>query len=160
MKSFISAGILGVSLALSGNAAIAATQADPLPNTAQGLHARPPVHVAARKLQPRGRLDVDLSQFVRGMLGGGPIPYANLIRDVRSMPASSGSSNYSPSYDYSSTAPAGCAACDAQAAADEENQQIQEMNDINAQTASMAAAEEENDEANAATLQTEINAGM
>jgi hypothetical protein len=34
------------------------------------------------------------------------------------------------------------------------------MNDTNALTASMAAAEEQNDEANAATLQTEINAGM
>ncbi len=34
------------------------------------------------------------------------------------------------------------------------------MNDTNAMTASMAAAEQENDAANAATLQTEINAGM
>jgi hypothetical protein len=34
------------------------------------------------------------------------------------------------------------------------------MDVTNAATASMAAAEEENDEANAATLQTEINAGM
>ena len=34
------------------------------------------------------------------------------------------------------------------------------MNDTNALTASMAAAEEQNDEANAAALQTEINAGM
>ena len=42
----------------------------------------------------------------------------------------------------------------------QENQAIQEMNDINALNASMAAAEQENDAANAATLQTEINAGM
>jgi hypothetical protein len=34
------------------------------------------------------------------------------------------------------------------------------MNDTNAITALMAAAEEQHDEANAATLQTEINAGM
>ena len=34
------------------------------------------------------------------------------------------------------------------------------MNDTNALNASMAAAEQENDAANAATLQTEINAGM
>jgi hypothetical protein len=34
------------------------------------------------------------------------------------------------------------------------------MNDTNALTASMAAAGEQNDAANAATPQTEINAGM
>jgi hypothetical protein len=43
---------------------------------------------------------------------------------------------------------------------DAENQAIQQMNDTNALTASMAAAEQQNEEANAATLQTEINAGM
>jgi hypothetical protein len=81
------------------------------------------------------------------MLGGGPIPYANLVRDVRSMPASGGSyEDYSPpSYDTSVAASSTAS---------------QEINDTDALTASMAAAEEENDEANAATLQTEINAGM
>ena len=43
---------------------------------------------------------------------------------------------------------------------DDENAAITEMNDTNAMNASMQAAEEENDEANAATEQTEINAGF
>ena len=37
---------------------------------------------------------------------------------------------------------------------------IQQMNDTESLNESMQAAEEQNDEANAATLQTEINAGM
>jgi hypothetical protein len=62
----------------------------------------------------------------------------------------------SPSYDNSAPIATGN---DAQAAADAEKQAIQQMNDTNAMTASMAAAEAQNDAANAATLQTEINAG-
>jgi hypothetical protein len=111
-------------------------------------------------LPPRDQLNVDVAQFVRGMLGGGPIPYANLVRDVRGMHGTgtyAGSDYASPTYDTSVTA---SSASDAQAASDAENQAIQSMNDTNALNASMAAAEQENDAANAATLQTEINAGM
>jgi hypothetical protein len=163
VKSFIPAGILAASLALTANAAMAAPSiANPFPHGPQGSHARPPVHVVARTLRPRAQLNVDVAQFIRGMLGGGPVPYANLIRDVRNMPASRGSSasSYEPSYDASVGATVGCAACDAQAASDQEVQEIQQMNDTNALTASMAAAEQQNDAANAAALQTEINAGM
>lgn len=53
---------------------------------------------------------------------------------------------------------ASSSAGDSQAASDAENQAIQSMNDENALNASMAAAEAQNDAANAATLQTEINA--
>ncbi len=94
------------------------------------------------------------------MLGGGRVPYANLIRDAQSMRGSSGSYDFSSPTDDTSSASAASAGNDAQAASDAENQAIQEMNDTNALTASMAAAEEQNDEANAAALQTEINAGM
>lgn len=45
-----------------------------------------------------------------------------------------------------------------QASVDAEVQAIQQMNDENALNASMQAAEQQNDAANAATLQTEINA--
>ena len=109
---------------------------------------------------PRNQLGLDVSQFIQGMLGGGPVPYANLARDVERMHGARGGGSYdysSPSYDNS--APIGTGN-DAQAASDAENQAIQQMNDTNALTASMAAAEEQNDEANAATLRTEINAGM
>jgi hypothetical protein len=163
MRFFITTAFLAASFALTANAATAApTPAKPIPRVAHASHARPGVRVAARKLPPRARLNADIGQFIRGMLGGGPVPYANLIRDVQRMPASraSAGSSYSPSYDYSTEAPTSCAACDAQAASDQEVQAIQQMNDTNALTASMAAAEEQNDAANAATLQTEINAGM
>jgi hypothetical protein len=63
----------------------------------------------------------------------------------------------SPTYDTSTPVSSGN---DAQAASDAEVQAIQQLNDENALNASMQAAEEQNDEANAATLQTEINAGM
>ncbi len=111
-------------------------------------------------LPPRNQLNVDVAQFIRGMLGGGPVPYANIVRDVRGMGGTgtyAGSDWSSPTYDTSVTTPG---ADDAQAAADAENQAIQQMNDTNALNASMAAAEQQNDAANAATLQTEINAGM
>jgi len=161
MKSFIVTGMLAASLAFAANAAVAATPANPIPNGAQDSYARPVLHIASRMPQVRGQLNVDIGRFIQGMLAGGPVPYAKLVRDVRGLPASSGTYDYSPSYDPASTAPAtSCAACDAQAASDQEVQEIQEMNDTNALTASMAVAEEQNDAANAATLQTEINAGM
>jgi hypothetical protein len=163
MKSFIITGIFAASLALAAKAAMAATPADPYPQGVQFSRVQVAARGAARTPQPHGQLNVDVARFIQGMLGGGPVPYANLIRDVRSMQGGT-SGGYSPSYDYS-TAAADNSASDAAAAqaaldADAETQTINELNDINAQTASMAAAEEENDDANAAALQTEINAGM
>jgi hypothetical protein len=161
MKSFIITGIFAASLALAARAAMAATPADPYPHGVQVSRAPTAVHRAKELPQARGQLNVDVARFIQGMLGGGPVPYASLVRDVRSVPGSA-SGGYSPSYDYSTAATdnAASAAAQAQAASDAETQAITEMNDTNALTASMAAAEEENDEANAATLQTEINAGM
>jgi len=103
------------------------------------------------------------------MLGGGgwPIQYSNLGNDALRASAShryaaapgSYDLSASPSYDPSTPTDNGAAA--SQAASDADNQAIQEMNDTNAMNASMAAAEEQNDAANAAaSLQTEINAGM
>jgi hypothetical protein len=162
MKSLITTGVLIASLSLGASAAMAANTTHKTASAAHVSHTRTAVHVAARKRAPRAQLNVDIGQFIQGMLGGGPVPYANLIRDAERMPASrrSSGSSYSPSYDSSAGAPASCAACDSQAASDQEVQEIQQMNDTSALTASMAAAEEQNDAANAATLQTEINAGM
>jgi hypothetical protein len=92
------------------------------------------------------------------MFGGGPVQHSRLVHDARRPPPSyrsSGSTDWSPSYDNSSVS---SSATDARAASDEESQAIQSMNDTNALNASMAAAEAQNDAANAATLQTEINA--
>ena len=126
------------------------------------------------RLRLHGSVNGDQLQELQGIWGSlsserlnppathaGPIPYANLVRDVRGVSGSGGGS-----YDYSSspsddTAVAvSSAAAQEQAASDEEVQAIQQMNDTNALNASMAAAEQQNDAANAATLQTEINAGM
>jgi len=70
----------------------------------------------------------------------------------------SGPQDWSPSYDSSPAIDTSSAGTDAQAASDAENQAIQFMNDSNALNASVAEAR--NDAANAATLQTEINAGF
>lgn len=163
MKTLITTGIFAASLALLGTTAMAApSQANPVPRYAQSWQNRAPVRVAARGPVFGGPLNVDVARFVGGMLGGGPVPYANLVRDVRGLRSSGGGSydfSSSPSYD-NSAATASSAAADAQAASDAEVQAIQQMNDTNALTASMAAAEQQNEAANAATLQTEINAGM
>ena len=161
MKSFIVTGIFAASLALAARSAMAATPADPYPHGVQSSRVHTAARGAVQMPQPRGQLNVDVAAFIQGMLGGGPVPYANLIRDVRSMPAGT-DGGYSPTFDSPTAGPdnSASAAAQAQAASDEEVQTINEINDTDALTASMAAAEEENDEANAAALQTEINAGM
>jgi hypothetical protein len=166
-KTFATA-LFAASLAPTGSAAMAAA-ASQARHPAKAAHvsaARTPVrHVAARTLPlPRNQLGLDIAAYIQGMLSGGPVPYANLVRDAQRMAVSRGSSygssesSFTPSYDNSG--PASCVSCDAQAASDQEVQAIQQMTDTNAATAAAAAAEEQNDEANAATLQTEINAGM
>jgi hypothetical protein len=160
MRSSITTAIVAAAFAFTASAAMASSPANPIPQHARAPHATAARHVAARRLPPRDQLNVDVAQFVRGVLGGGPIPYANLVRDVRGMRGTGTYAGYdysSPTYD-TSVPDSGAAA--AQAASDAENQAIQSMNDTNALNASMAAAEQENDAANAATLQTEINAGM
>jgi hypothetical protein len=164
MRSSITTAIVAGSLLLTVNAAMAVSPANPIAQHARAARAPETQYVAARPAPARNQLNADVAQFIQGMLGGGPIPYANLVRDVQSMRgtgAYTGSDSSALTYDTpvdTSMPDSGAAA--AQAASDEENQTIQELNDENALTASMAAAEEENDEANAAALQTEINAGM
>jgi hypothetical protein len=156
MKSLITRGILIASLALTGSAAMATNL--PAHKTPIGIsHARAPLRVAPRL--PSGQVNDDIGEFIQSMLGGGPVQYSRLMQDAaraQPSPRSSGSTDWSPSYDYSSSASS--SASDSQAASDAENRAIQSMNDTNALNASMAAAEEANDAANAATLQTEINA--
>jgi hypothetical protein len=161
MKSIIMTGIFAASFALVAKTAMAVSPADPYPHGVQLSRAYTPARDAARTPQPRGQLNVDVARFIQGMLGGGPVPYANLIRDARSV-SGGASGGYSPAYDYSTPATDNSASdpVQAQLNSDAELQAINDMNAINAQNASMAAAEEQNDEANAATLQTEINAGM
>jgi hypothetical protein len=154
MKSLITRAVLIASLALGGNAAMAANL--PAHRTASVVpHARAAVRIAPRL--PNGQFNADIGQFIQSMLGGGPVQYSRLTRDaMRAQPSyrASGYSDWSPSYDNSPAVDTSSAAADAAAS----DAAIQSMNDENAMNASMAAAEAQNDAANAATLQTEINA--
>jgi hypothetical protein len=166
-KSLVPSMLVAVSLALTGNAAMAAkAQIHHSPKVARVTHPQAAQRVAARYRQPQFAGNNDLGQFIQGFFGGVlPPQYTRLVasaaarasashRDTGSDDWSSGSSSI-----YDSPAPIDNSASDAAAAAAAANSQ-QELNDSMALTASMAAAEQENDAANAATLQTEINAGM
>jgi len=153
MTSLITRGILIASLTLAGNAAMAATTQVHQSVAPHAVHARAVGHVAARR--PVAPQRVGVAQFIQGLFGGGwPVQVS------RGSAAGSDSSDWMSSSTYDTSPPVDNGAQAAQAAADAESEAIQEMNDTNALTASMAAAEEQNDAANAATLQTEINAGM
>jgi hypothetical protein len=143
MRSLVTTAILVASLALGGNAAMAAN----LP-AHKYVRANPHTHAVA----PR-QFNADIGQFVQSMFGGAPVRYSRVARDTRrAAPSYSGYSDWTPSYDSSPTVDTSAADAAASDAA------IQALNDENALNASIAAAEAQNDAANAATLQTEINA--
>ncbi|MGA2894131.1 MAG: hypothetical protein ABSE22_14780 [Xanthobacteraceae bacterium] len=161
MKSLIASTMIFASLALAANAFAADNQANA---ATKMVHARVATHAVAKPVVtkhavPRRTYAVaprpaTLGQFIQGLFGGGfPLQVAR---------GAGGRSDVTPSYDYSTPADTTPTFDAAQASVDasEENAAIQSMNDTNALNASMAAAEEQNDAANAATLQTEINAGM
>ena len=143
-KSLTTGALLVASLVLTGNAAMA----------------RPAHHYVAPRAPvapyaaPFGG---DIGQIFQSMLGGVPVQYQGLVRNaMRTRPGRGsqgsygGSSDWTPSYDTSSPA--------IDNSSNDEAQAIQSMNDTNAMNASMAAAEQQNDAAQAAAIQTEINA--
>jgi hypothetical protein len=141
-KSVIPCGVIIASLALAGNAFAADT------------HVTKAAHVARRA----SARQIDLAQFIQSFFGGA---LSGRIGALPPRVTGGGSYVSSPSYDYSSpTVDTSSSSNDSLAASEQEDQEIQQMNDTNALNASMAAAEQENDAANAAALQTEINAGM
>jgi hypothetical protein len=159
MKSLITPAIIIASLALSANAFAADSHVET--NTTHARAATHVVvkHVAARHIAPRRHYavaprPVDIGQIIQSFFGGG--------FGVQLAHGSAGVSNATPSYDYSPPSDPSPTYNDAQAAADSsaEAAAIQSMNDTMALNASMAAAEQQNEAANAAALQTEINAGM
>jgi hypothetical protein len=91
MRSSITTASVAALFTVTVNAAMAATPENPIPQHAPEPRAAAARYVAARRLPPCNQLNVDVAQFIRGMLGGGSVPYGNLVRDVRSPPASSGS---------------------------------------------------------------------
>jgi hypothetical protein len=160
MKPLTTAAIAAIALAFAANGALAApTHTKTATHTARATHAV--VH-RARTRVARAPRAVNPAQLVQSFFAGGwPSFYANMVQLARTAPRAGG--HYVPSTDMSiyEASPAidvSSAASQAQAASDAENQAIQQMNDTNAMVASMAAAEQQNDAANAAALQTELNA--
>jgi hypothetical protein len=165
MKPLIAGGIVIAVFALTANAAMAAdTHPRTSTRSAHVSRAHAVVHTAAHKRSPHARPNADYARYIQYMLGGGwPAFYANVVHVAGKPAASRGhavSPAYVPSYDSSPAIDASSAAREAQAAADAEDAAIRSMNDTNAMTASMAAAQQQNDAANAATLQTELNAAF
>jgi hypothetical protein len=152
MKSLITEGVLIASLVLGGNAAMAANLA-----AHKTVRVIPHARTVASRLSS-DQFNADIGQFFQSMFGGGPLQYSRLTQNaMRARPSqrSSGYSDWSPSYDNSPTIDSSSAGTDAQAASDAANQAIQSMNDENALN---AAAEQQNEAAQAAATQTEINA--
>jgi hypothetical protein len=165
-KSLVSSGLIAFSLALNGGAATAANLPVHKAATAHVSQPRTAVRIAARRRQPAAQPYFDIGQFIQGMLGG-PLPpqYAQIVQDAMREARShrsSGSYESSDSYDFSSPSPSvdvdnsqSQAAIDAaDQAMQQEDQSLQDLD------ASIAAAEQQNDAANAAMVQTDINAGM
>ena len=71
MKSLITRAVLIASLALGGNAAMAA-------NLPAHKYARviPHAHAVAPRL-PGGQFNADIGQFMQSMFGGGPVQYSS-----------------------------------------------------------------------------------
>ena len=141
-KSLITGVLLVASLAFSGNAAMARPV----------HHTIAPRALAAPSAAPFGG---DIGQIIQSMLGGIPPKYQGAVRSAMrtrrgSQGSYDGSSDWTPSYDTSS--PPVDTSVNDQAAA------MQSLNDENALNASMAAAEQQNEAAQAAAIQTEINA--
>ena len=158
MKSSIAKAVLIASLALGGNAAMAANL--PAHKSAGVIpHLREAVRVAPRL--PSRQFNADGDAFFQSMFGGGPLRYSRPTQNaMRGRPShrSAASTNWSPPYDNSPAGDTSSSGTDAQAASDAVNQAMQSMNDENALNASTAAAEAQNEAAQAAAIQTEINA--
>ncbi|MGA3304182.1 MAG: hypothetical protein ABSC72_12970 [Methylovirgula sp.] len=162
-KSVIAIGF--VALLLAGNAQPASAHA---PTKATRAHVAAVHHPAHRRVA-HARPYSNYAQLIQMMFSearslgyAGPLPKVASLHFKRGAPASSDdtwSYDTSASDNQAADTQAAIDAQNAQMESDNENQAIQEMNDTNALNASMAAAEEQNDEAVAATQQTEINAG-
>ena len=115
---------------------------------------------------PNIQRGVDVGRIISGMLGSSlPPQYAQIVRNAVRVSAShrsSGSYESPGSYDFSTPSPTiDVDNSQSQAAIDASDQAIQqEDQSLQDLDASVAAAEQQNDAANAAAVQTDINAGM
>jgi hypothetical protein len=159
-KSLIACGILVVSLGCFGNAAMAAgTQAHKAATTA--AHVVHPRHTATAARYRVAQPEVGLPNVLQALFGGWTSVYgAPAHSGGRTIGSARDTGGYDPTFDAPSP-PVAVDNSQSQAAIDAADQAMQQE-DQNLQDldASIAAAEQQNDAANAATLQTEINAGM
>jgi hypothetical protein len=158
-KSLIACGILIVSLGCYGNAAMAAgTQVHKAATAAHVVHPR---HTATAARYRVAQPEVGLPNVLQALFGGWTGVYAAPAHSGgRTIGSARDTGGYDPTFDTPSPA-VDVDNSQSQAAIDASDQAMQQE-DQNLQDldASIAAAEQQNDAANAATLQTEINAGM
>ncbi len=147
-KSLIRCGVIVASLALATNAFAADI---PIPHSAAAAHV---THsVVARNQRPAFVQPAGMAQLFQGLFGGGFALQAT-------SGGSSGDSGYDPTFDSPSPA-VDVANSQSQAAIDASDQAMQqEDQSLDDLDASIAASEAQNDAANAAAVQTDINAGM
>jgi hypothetical protein len=150
-KSLVRTGILVASLALAGNA-FAANDSHVAANALRTAHVTQ-THVAARNHPPAVQQGLPVAQIFQGLFGL-PIP-------VRVTAGAAGDTGgYDPTFDSPSPT-VDVDNSQSQAAIDASDQAMQQDDqDLQALDASVAAAEQQNDAANAAAVQTDINAGM
>jgi hypothetical protein len=147
-KSLLHCGIIAASLALATHAFAADI---PIPHPAAAAHV---THsVVARNQRPAFVQTGGIGQLFQGLFGGGFAVQATAG-------GNGGDSGYDPTFDSPSPT-VDVDNSQSQAAIDESDQAIQQE-DQNLQDldASIAASEAQNDAANAAAVQTDINAGM
>ena len=146
-KSLLRCGVIVASLALAGNALAADI---PVPHPTAAAHV---THsVVARNQRPAFVQPAGIGQLFQGLFG---LPIPVTVRSARDTGGYDPTID-SPTYDSST---AGVDNGQSQAAIDASDQAMQqEDQSLQDLDASIAAAEQQNDAANAAALQTEINA--
>jgi len=170
--SLISTGLIVASLGLTGNAAMAANlPVHKAAATTHVVHPRVATHVVARRPGPPAQFGFDVGGFIQAMFGGSlPPQYARIVQNaVRGAAShkyadSGGSARDTGGYDPTFDSPSPPVVVDnsqSQAAIDASDQAMQQANQsMQDLDASIAAAEQQNDAANAAMVQMDINAGM
>ena len=169
--ALMSTGLIVASLAFTGNAAMAANL--PVHKAGATTHVVQPrvAHVAARRPGPAAQVGFDVGGFIQAMMGGSlPPQYTQIVQNALRGAAShryagsGGSARDSGGYDPTFDSPSPAVDVDnsqSQAAIDASDQAMQqEDQSLQDLDASIAAAEQQNDAANAAAVQTDINAGM
>jgi len=148
-KSLLRCGVIVTSLALATNAFAANI---PIPHPAAAAHV---THsVVARNQRPAFVQPAGIGQLFQGLFGL-PIPVTvGSARDTGGYDPTFDSPTYDSSAVVVDNSQSQAAIDAADQAMEQEDQSLQDLD------ASIAAAEQQNDAANAAALQTDINAGM